>query len=137
MRRATPQPFDSSTHRVHFEDGPRARALEVTPTFWRDLPPELAGGRILGASLVASPEELHPDTWEMHPEGDELLFLFSGAIDAILESASGDQRISLTPGSSLIVPAGVWHRLLLREPGLLVVVTRGAGTRMRPVDYAA
>jgi quercetin dioxygenase-like cupin family protein len=67
----------------------------------------------------------------MHPEGDELLYLCSGAIDLVLQDQTGERTLELRAGSAFIVPPGVWHRLLLREPGVLLAVTRGKGTQLR------
>jgi len=35
-------------------------------------------------------------------------------------------------GQLFVVPRGVWHRLVLREPADLLVVTPPHGTRLRP-----
>jgi hypothetical protein len=42
----------------------------------------------------------------MHPAGDELLVLLSGAIDIVLESESRTRTVQLHEGMSCIVPAG-------------------------------
>jgi mannose-6-phosphate isomerase-like protein (cupin superfamily) len=128
-------PFELSEFRVHLEDGPRARALAITDDFWDRVEGDagLSGGRILGAFFARVPDDLHPSMWEMHPEGDELLYLCSGAIDLVLEDQNGERTLALDAGSACIVPPGVWHRLLLREPGVLLAVTRGKGTRLREV----
>jgi len=136
MSEPTTGTFALSEFRVHLEEGPRVRPLEITPDFWKQLAPELSGGRIVGASLIRRPEELHPDTWEMHPEGDELLCLISGAIDVVLEDSGGERVVALRAGSATVIEAGIWHRLRLRETGFLVVITRGRGTKMRPVEAA-
>ena len=36
----------------------------------------------------------------------------------------------LSQGQAVLVPRGVWHRLELREPRLLMAVTRRHGTRL-------
>jgi mannose-6-phosphate isomerase-like protein (cupin superfamily) len=61
----------------------------------------------------------------MHPDGDELLYLVSGAIAVRLELPDGDQTIELGAGDALVVPQGVWHKITLREPGRLIHVTPG------------
>jgi mannose-6-phosphate isomerase-like protein (cupin superfamily) len=128
-------PFEMSDFRVHLEDGPHARALKITSDFWDQVEgdAELSNGRILSAFFAREPEDLHPSMWEMHPEGDELLYLCSGTIDLVLEDSPRQRTFQLRAGSAYIVPPGVWHRLLLREPGILLAVTRGKGTRLREV----
>ena len=133
MRKEISAPFDMSKFRVHLEDGPRLRPLKLTADFWKRLDPELSEGRIMGASFIEKPEELHPTTWEMHPEGDELLCLCSGAIDLVLDDPYGEHTIALNAGSAYVIDSGIWHRLLLREPGFLLVITRGKGTQLRDV----
>ena len=44
----------------------------------------------------------------MHPEGDELLLLLSGAIDLILQTGDRERVVELRPGAACIVPRGVW-----------------------------
>jgi len=41
--------------------------------------------------------------------------------------------ITLRGRGACIVPRGQWHRAVVHEPSELLHVTRGAGTRHRPV----
>lgn len=72
----------------------------------------------------------------MHPEGDELLYLLSGEIDVLLEESAGDRVVRLRGGEGCLVPRGVWHRLILKEPSDLLFVTPPRGTRLRPARAA-
>ena len=45
----------------------------------------------------------------------------------------GERMIRLRGGQGCIVPRGVWHRLILRQPGNLLFVTPPRGTQLRPV----
>jgi mannose-6-phosphate isomerase-like protein (cupin superfamily) len=87
-------------------------------------------GHVLRALEVATPADLHPDLWEMHPAGDEFLFMLGGALHA--EFADGPHRGStlLKAGHGLVVPKGVWHRLVLQEPGMLLALSPPQGTRL-------
>jgi len=43
----------------------------------------------------------------VHPDGDELLYLVSGALDVVLgveERGEGGQAVPLAPGQALVVP---------------------------------
>ena len=66
-----------------------------------------------------------PHDGEMHPDGDELLYLVSGAVTVTLELADGHRPIELGGGDALVVPQGIWHRITMREPGRLIHITPG------------
>jgi mannose-6-phosphate isomerase-like protein (cupin superfamily) len=126
----TSEAFDLATTYVQLDDGPTALAVEVDDEFWEtiDRRPELHGGRLVGTFHNASDW----DIWEMHPAGDELVCLLSGAVDLVLEEEDGERVVTLEPGRTCIVPQGVWHRAVVREPGDTLHITRGAGTQHRP-----
>ena len=69
----------------------------------------------------------------MHADGDELIFLISGAVTVTLELADGDRVVNLGAGDALVVPRGVWHRLTMREPGQLIHITPGPNGDARPL----
>lgn len=73
-------------------------------------------------------------TWEIHPSGDEFLYLLAGKIACILEESHGERVVELRAGEACIVPQGIWHRLLVRAPGDLLFLTPGEGTMHRPVS---
>lgn len=75
-----------------------------------------------------------PHNGEMHPDGDELLYLISGQIDVLLEEGDTETIHALQPGQGFIVPKGVWHRVLIKEPSRLVHITPGPGGDVRPLD---
>jgi len=84
--------------------------------------PELMDGRTLALRTVSGPQDVHYPAWEMHPDGDELLILTSGSLSVELrEEAVG--RAPLSPHAAFIVPAGVWHRLIVHEPSVLIAIT--------------
>jgi mannose-6-phosphate isomerase-like protein (cupin superfamily) len=87
-------------------------------------------GHVLMAFQISAPDELHPELWEMHPAGDEMLFMFSGALG--VECFDGARRgtAALEAGHALVVPKGVWHRLVLHEPGLLLALLPPQGTQV-------
>ena len=51
----------------------------------------------------------------------------------VLETDGGEQRATIKPGETFIVPRGVWHRGIVTAPGRLMFVTPGAGTEHKPV----
>jgi mannose-6-phosphate isomerase-like protein (cupin superfamily) len=90
---------------------------------------QLPGGLLLAAFQIAHESDAHPDLWEMHPGGDEILVMLTGAL--ALEYADGVHHgtCSLGAGQAVVMPCGWWHRLELREPGLLLTLTPLQGTR--------
>jgi mannose-6-phosphate isomerase-like protein (cupin superfamily) len=66
-----------------------------------------------------------PHDGEVHPDGHELLYLVSGAITVRLELSDRDRHVDLGAGEALVVPQGIWHRISLREPGILIHITPG------------
>lgn len=68
--------------------------------------------------------------WEMHPKGDELVYLLSGTTDFLLRRESGDERLTLSePGSYVVVPKGVWHTAEPKTPTRMLFITPGEGTQ--------
>ena len=135
----TDSPFDLMSTYVFLEDGGRAPAIEVTDAFWRDLmsgSPASPGAVLManGAGWLTAIYRMERDTptWEMHPAGDELLVLLSGAIDIVLEGAEGNRIVELRAGTSCLVPRGTWHKQVVRTPGQELAVTYGKGTKHRP-----
>jgi mannose-6-phosphate isomerase-like protein (cupin superfamily) len=122
--------FDLLDTYVHLRPDGQASTVALTPSFWRDIPHnrELAKGRLMGAFQIGGSGR---SNWEMHPQGDELLILVSGALDVVLDD--GEQRVlSLRDQGTCIVPQGLWHQQVYRAPGMLLFITPGAGTQHRP-----
>jgi mannose-6-phosphate isomerase-like protein (cupin superfamily) len=53
---------------------------------------------------------------ERHLDADEVLYLISGAFRLSLELDDGLAEIPVKAGQAVVVPQGVWHRLLVDEP---------------------
>ena len=94
-------------------------------------PPARIDGFTVGAPLMTRNA---PHGGEMHPDGDELLFLVSGRVTVVLEDSDPPREVELAPGQALVVPRGIWHRLLLREPSQILHVTPGPGGEHRPLS---
>ncbi len=93
-------------------------------------PPRRIEGFTVGAPFMSSDA---PHNGEMHPDGDELLYLVSGKVQIHVEVAGEEKSIELTPGEAFIVPQGVWHRVHLHEPSQLIHITPGPGGEHRPL----
>jgi mannose-6-phosphate isomerase-like protein (cupin superfamily) len=122
--------FDLGSTYVHLHDGPDALPIPVGPDFWQriDERRDLDAGRL----VMVNRQTADWPHWEMHPAGDEIVCLLSGALDLVLEEPGGERAVALRPGQAVIVPRGVWHRGVVRQPGDALFITRGAGTQHRP-----
>jgi mannose-6-phosphate isomerase-like protein (cupin superfamily) len=100
-------------------------------------PPRRVDGYTIGAvQNIVGPG---PHRGEVHPDGDEFLYVVSGAMDLILDD--GDDRavgvetkVVLRAGDAYVVPRGVWHRLESVEPSYLIHVTPGPNGGYRPLN---
>ena len=121
---------DLSRTYLHLEPGPGVNRVEVDERFWSTIGEreDLQHGRLVCRFQM---KEDWPH-WEMHPEGDELLILLSGAADLLIDGPDGHRVVELRGPSSCLVPTGAWHTAVVREPGDLVAVTWGAGTEVNP-----
>ena len=72
-------------------------------------------------------------SWEMHPNGEEFVYLLDGDIEFLMETAEGvasAQRI--TDRGAVVVPRGVWHTAKVFRPSRMFFITMGAGTKHQP-----
>ncbi|MFC0206190.1 cupin domain-containing protein [Novosphingobium soli] len=73
------------------------------------------------------------DTWEMHPQGDEVVVCLAGEITLIQEGRDGSLHSeTIGPGQYLINPAGVWHTANVPQAATALFITAGEGTQDRP-----
>lgn len=112
------------TH-VHLTPDGAAELLDADE-LWAD--PASIDRRVPNWLVAAFPitADDEPGTAELHPHGDELLHVTSGALDVLVEGAD---PVRVEAGGTAVVPRGRWHRLRGRSPGLLVSVTYGRGTQ--------
>ena len=97
----------------------------------RGRPPQRIDGLTIGAPMLTGDA---PHNGELHPDGDELLYLIAGAVTVRLELPEGDRTVDLGAGDSIVVPKGIWHRITMREPGQLIHITPGPNGDHRPLN---
>jgi mannose-6-phosphate isomerase-like protein (cupin superfamily) len=85
-----------------------------------------------GRLLTALEMNADWNNWEMHPAGDEILFMLAGKATFVLELSDGLREVALTAGRVLVIPKGVWHTAKVSEPARLLGITAGHGTQHRP-----
>ncbi len=105
----------------------RARLVEQQ----RGRPPQRIDGFTVGAPMLT---EDAPHAGEIHPDGDELLYMVTGSITVRLELPEGEHIVEMAAGDALVIPQGTWHRISLREPGRLVHITPGPHGDHRPLE---
>ncbi len=104
------------------------RDLSITTRERGPGPPERIDGMTLGVVEMAHDA---PHGGEVHPDGDEILYVISGRVRVIGDSAP-DAPVELGPGEACIVRRGEWHRVSVLEPTRLVHVTPGPHGDHRP-----
>ena len=120
-----PRAFDPAETYAHVVDG-RAELVPGGAAFWQSVDPRFEQGQLLCAFALTQDTQ-----WELHPAGDELLVMLSGAAEVDLELPGGLHTVPLAAPHALYVPRGTWHRARVRTPGRMLFVTPGEGTRHR------
>ena len=93
-------------------------------------PPIPVDGMTFG---ITSMSENSPHAGEMHPDGDEVLYLISGRANVVLlDNPQAD--VEMRPGDGLVVPKGRWHRVDILEPCQIVYLTPGPNNAFRPLS---
>jgi mannose-6-phosphate isomerase-like protein (cupin superfamily) len=88
--------------------------------------------RIDGVTVgVVRMEHDAPHGGEVHPDGDEILYVISGRL-RVTGDSEPHAALELGPGQGCIVPKGEWHRVSVLEPTQLVHVTPGPRGDHRP-----
>jgi mannose-6-phosphate isomerase-like protein (cupin superfamily) len=71
-------------------------------------------------------------SWEVHPNGHEIVLCTAGELTLVQEIDGKHVRITLRPGEYAINPPGVWHTADVKGRATAVFITAGAGTQNRP-----
>ena len=115
---------------MRFILGPHGRGTNkaVSDQFYQDLDDEF--GNFANHVLIQSFQfDTDWPTWEVHPEGDEFVYLLTGDTDFVLKVDGVEEVIRVSePGSYVVVPRGIWHTARPYAPTSLLFVTPGEGT---------
>jgi len=71
-------------------------------------------------------------TWEMHPHGDEVIYLLSGDVTLQLDDGSAVTSVPIAGRGAVVVPRGVWHTAKVHAPSRMLFATLGKATQHRP-----
>jgi mannose-6-phosphate isomerase-like protein (cupin superfamily) len=107
------------------------RDLSISTRVRKPGPPQRMDGMTMGV-VGLDPDAPAPHAGEVHPDGDEILYLISGRVRVIGESAPSED-VELGAGEACIVPKGEWHRIHVIEGGQLIHITPGPSGGYRPV----
>ena len=124
-----------NTHQIHLGLGATAT---VQPEFagmdWYESYAERHGGDGAEGRLVSMHRfEASWDSWEMHPEGAEVVLCTEGQITLHQEFPDGRQeQVTLGAGDYAINPPGVWHTADVTGAVTALFITCGMGTEHRP-----
>ena len=91
-------------------------------------PPKRIDGLTVG---VVTMDYDSPHGGEVHPDGDEILYVISGKI-RITSDSSPDEPLLIGPGEACVVPKGEWHNVHLVETAQFVHITPGPNGNARP-----
>ena len=131
--------IDLSENYLLLEPGGAAVLLPGGMDFWSQLmsgnPTDPGIRRLMeseqGRLLSASSMDADWTNWEMHPAGDEILFMLEGEATFLLEIDASVKEIELVSGRLLVIPRGVWHTAKVSKPARMLAITAGHGTQHR------
>ena len=108
------------------------KIFEGGDAFW-----SLAGEKLveIGQNWLITEFDFVEDwnTWEMHPNGEEIVYLLSGAMDLTLKKDGNLQTVELRNKGLVIIPRNTWHTAKVIEPSKMLVITFGKDTQVKPV----
>lgn len=107
--------------------------LPVDDSFW----PRLINGEMGDFHheylVVSNSFDSDWPSWEKHPNGDEIVCLLTGRVVLTLEMEGGNRQVELKEmGDYAFVPKGTWHTASTQGPAVMLFITAGEGTEIRP-----
>ncbi len=69
--------------------------------------------------------------WHRHPNGDQIFFILKGSGKFHLDDGK-EQVIDVTEGSTVFIPAGVWHKLANGGTDMVATQVTKAGAGFEP-----
>lgn len=104
------------------------RDLSVSTRTRKPGPPERTDGMTVG---IVTMEDDAPHGGEVHPDGDEILYVIFGRVRVTGDSAP-DEPLELGPGAACVVKQGEWHKVEILEKTQLLHITPGPNGDHRP-----
>jgi mannose-6-phosphate isomerase-like protein (cupin superfamily) len=105
--------------RPHTRDGLRHRMLRNF---------QVDGGSTIGVARLE--RSASPDHWEVHDDGDELLFVISGTIGVEVSDADGKSDWqTIGAGQCMVITRGAAHAVNVLEDAAVLFMTPCEGSR--------
>lgn len=127
--------FDLSKYPAHLGLGARVERLDEfdgTPQWYASYGEAHADDGVEGRLVSMHTFDEPWTTWEMHPNGDELVLCVRGRIVLHQETDSVTRTVTLDAGDAVVNPPGAWHTADVDRPTTAVFITAGTGTEIRP-----
>jgi uncharacterized cupin superfamily protein len=127
--------FDLSRLPVHLGLG---AAMHVepehtgTPQWYMDYGARHAADGVEGRLVAIHTFSAPWSTWEMHPNGHELVVCLTGEIVLHQEIDGAARTVTLRPYEAVVNPPGVWHTADVSTEATALFITAGMGTEIRP-----
>ena len=109
-------PVDASRCSFHIK-----RDLSIAAQERTSGPPERIDGMTLG---IVTMENDAPHGGEVHPDGDEILYVISGKLRVTGDSSMAEPLV-LEPGAACIIKKSEWHKVEVLEKTQLMHITPG------------
>lgn len=129
MRDSNPGPFMLGSTGLIIAPDAAVTPKDYGDRFYEELDRDFDGFR--GHWLVQKFEFSNDwPTWEVHPNGDEIVILLSGEATFVLRKPDGsDVTVDVDrPGMTVVVPRNTWHTARTNTPCAMLFVTPGEGT---------
>ncbi len=127
--------FDLASHPVHLGIDPTAEAQPAftgEASWYEDYARRTEADGSTGRLVSLHSFEGSWDTWEVHPEGEELVVCLSGSMVLHQERDGSVDTVTLEPYRAVVNPVGVWHTADIDGTATALFVTPGRGTEVRP-----
>jgi mannose-6-phosphate isomerase-like protein (cupin superfamily) len=129
-----PGPFNLESTYLRLRSDVSIEPLPFDATFW----PRLMQGELgtFHREYLVSSHRHEADwpSWEMHPNGDEIVCLLDGRATFVLDRDGREELVELAAsGDYVFVPRGTWHTARIGTPSRMLFITAGEGTRHRPL----
>jgi mannose-6-phosphate isomerase-like protein (cupin superfamily) len=127
--------FQLSEFPVHLGGGATAVRLEQfdgTPDWYLRYGQQYAADGAEGRLVSMFTFTASWDSWEMHPNGHELVVCVEGSMVLHQELDGEERTVELHAGDAVVNPPGAWHTADISGRATGVFVTAGMGTQVRP-----
>lgn len=126
--------FSFADRPVHLGLG--ATVVPLTPitgmdwyeTYGTQTEPDGVEGRLV--SMYTFTEDW--DSWEVHPNGEELVACLDGQMTVHQEVDGVVSTVTLSAGEAIVNPPGAWHTADIETSARVLFITAGLGTDHRP-----